>query len=123
MYSIAFEYLENDIELQSKIEEYFNQNTKMKSKPLDGMETILAIVTIAGFTIELAKFVIDYIIKPNMEKKKFSKHQNAEKIISFSRCIIYNGKTITPSLISSKLNGKDCTPENVLEIICQEFQI
>jgi len=51
MYSIAFEYLENDIELQSKIEEYFNQNTKMKSKPLDGMETILAIVTIAGFTI------------------------------------------------------------------------
>ena len=109
-----------------KIDEFFEKSTKMKSKPCDGMDTVLAIVAIAGFTLEFAKFVIDYIIKPYMEKnknKKKDEKSGGENSISATRCIVYNGKTITPSLLYIKLDGKECTPENILEIICEEFQL
>ena len=126
MYKVGFKYAENDIDMSLKIDEFFEKSTKMKSKPCDGMDTVLAIVTIAGFTLEFAKFVIDYIIKLSIEKNKNKKKDEQsveEKSISTTRCIVYNGKTITPSLLSTKLDGKECTPENILEIICEEFQL
>lgn len=126
MYNIAFTYLENDAEMALIIDKNFEKNTKIKSKPLDGMDTVLAIIAIAGFTLEFAKFVIDYIIKPYMENHKSKKQQlsqnDSEKNVVASRCIIYNGKTITPLSITSKLGDRDCTPENVLEIICNEIE-
>ncbi len=126
MYKVGFKYTENDVDMSLKIDDFFGKSTKMKSKPCDGMDTVLAIVTIAGFTLEFAKFVIDYIIKPCMEKNKNKKEDNQsgkENSISATRCIVYNGKTITPSLLSTKLGDKECTPANILEIICEEFQL
>lgn len=126
MYKVGFKYTENDVDMSLRVDEFFGKSTKMKSKPCDGMDTVLAIVTITGFTLEFAKFVIDYIIKPSIEKSKNKKkdtQSREENGISATRCIVYNGKTITPSLLSTKLDGKECTPENILSIICEELQL